>query len=379
MKKLTILDEDWTLLTSFFPPSWKQLAKCSGALARLRGFKSEHVLMRTLLLHIARGYSLRETVVRAKAAGFADVSDVALLKRLRSSEAWFRELCVLLLKEKQLEIPSLKKGIVVRLLDATVVKEPGKTGSQWRIHYCLQLPELQCDYFELTPTHGDGVGESFARLPVSPQDYVMGDRGYSTPPGVAHLHKKGAYVLVRVNSIALPLMTRRKRPFGLLEHLKSLRVQGRAMEWEVLVAGPNETFIPGRLCAIRKTEQAIKLDQKRRLRIASKKGTALKPETMEFAKYVVVFTTFPKSEFSTSEVMEWYRVRWQIELVFKRFKSIAHLGHLPKYDDSSSKAWLFGKLFVSLLTQKLIRYARDFSPWGYLQEPSLHAPPNGMA
>jgi IS4 transposase len=64
-------------------------------------------------------------------------------------------------------------------------------------------------------------------------------------------------------------------------------------------------------------------------------------------------------------VLDWYRLRWQIELVFKRLKSLARLGHLPKYDDQSSRAWLYGKLFVALLTHKLIRQARDFSPWGY--------------
>ena len=66
-----------------------------------------------------------------------------------------------------------------------------------------------------------------------------------------------------------------------------------------------------------------------------------------------------------AEVLEWYRVRWQVELVFKRFKSLAALGHLPKYDDDSAKAWLYGKLPVALLVEKLLRHARAISPWGY--------------
>lgn len=55
-------------------------------------------------------------------------------------------------------------------------------------------------------------------------------------------------------------------------------------------------------------------------------------------------------------------MRWQIELVFKRLKSIAQLGHLPKHDDRSSRAWLYGKLLVTLLAQKLIRIGRDSPP-----------------
>ena len=68
-----------------------------------------------------------------------------------------------------------------------------------------------------------------------------------------------------------------------------------------------------------------------------------------------------------AEVLEWYRVRWQIELVFKRMKSLAALGQLPKHDDRSSRAWLYGKLLVALLGQELMRLGRDISPWGYRQ------------
>ena len=100
-------------------------------------------------------------------------------------------------------------------------------------------------------------------------------------------------------------------------------------------------------------------------RQASKKGTQLQLRTLEFAKYVIVFTTFPVAEFTAAEILEWYRTCWQVALVFKRFKSLAQLGHLPKHGDESAKAWLYGKLFVALLVEKLIAHARAISPWGY--------------
>ena len=101
---------------------------------------------------------------------------------------------------------------------------------------------------------------------------------------------------------------------------------------------------------------------------AGRKGKQVRPRTLEFARYVIVFTTFPKAAFSAAQVLEWYRTRWQVELVFKRFKSLAQLGHLPKYDDESAKAWLYGKLLVALLVEKLIRHASAVSPWGYSLE-----------
>ena len=50
------------------------------------------------------------------------------------------------------------------------------------------------------------------------------------------------------------------------------------------------------------------------------------------------------------------------------YKSIVDLGHIPKADDISSRSWLYGKLFLGLLTEKLIRIGRSFSPWGYALE-----------
>jgi len=89
----------------------------------------------------------------------------------------------------------------------------------------------------------------------------------------------------------------------------------------------------------------------------------LNAQTLELAQYVMVFTTYEQG--TAAQVMQWYRMRWQIELVFKRLKSLLRLGHLPKYDDRSSRAWLYGKLLIALLTQKLIRVGREISPWGY--------------
>jgi hypothetical protein len=97
---MRIAEENWKLLASLFPTGWRQMASQSRAIERLRGVPSADVLLRMLLLHVARGYSLRETVLRAKLANWADISDVALLKRLRNSEEWLRLLCIELLRER---------------------------------------------------------------------------------------------------------------------------------------------------------------------------------------------------------------------------------------------------------------------------------------
>ena len=170
---MNIADENWSLMASLFPAGWQELALRSGAFKRLRGFSSPEVLLHTLLLHVASGCSLRETAARAKLARWADVSDVALLKRLRKSEDWLRSLCLELLRESGVNSCEEVACPRIRIVDGTIVKEPGKTGSQWRILYSLQLPNLRCDYFEVTATVGEGSGESLNRLTVQTQEVIL--------------------------------------------------------------------------------------------------------------------------------------------------------------------------------------------------------------
>ena len=357
------MDEDWVVLSSFLPVDWRELANETGALKGLRQDKSVENLLRVLLIHLGCGHSLRETVVRAKKAHLATMSDVALLKRLKKSKNWLYALCVRLFQEYGIAV-SVNDTFQVRAFDATTVKEPGKTGSLWRLHYSVCLPSLACDFFKLTETEGQGTGESLCHFPINQGDYILADRGYSTANGLHHVVSAGGYVTVRVNTNTLPFQTRRGKSFDLLAALRPLTHAGAVSAWSVKVM-KERTPIVGRVCVIRKTEEAIKLAHAKIRRTATRKGHQVKPQTLEFARYVILFTTFPETQFPVSEVLEWYRVRWQVELVFKRFKSLAQLGHLPKYDDDSAKAWLYGKLLVALLVEKLIRHATAISPWGY--------------
>ncbi len=362
----TMVDENWDVLLSAFPSGWRQLARETGAIKHeLKEFRSESDLLRVLLMHVGKGYSLRETAVIAKAAGLADVSDVALLKRLRRSEIWLLRLCQTLLLETGISTPPINCGMRLRLVDGSIIKEPGKTGSQWRLHFSFALPEFRCDYFDITPTKGDGTGEAFTQYPIQSGDYIMGDRGYSTAKGIGYIGSRQAYVLVRVNTASLPFYDQQGQPFALLEAVKRIEQPFETSEWSLSVKEEAGEFIPGRLCALRKSEQAIQQAQKKLIADASKKQKQLKPETLEYAKYIIVFSTYPKAEFSTAELLEWYRLRWQVELVFKRLKTLLDMGHLPKFDPASSRAWLYGKLFLALLTEKLARITRAFSPWGY--------------
>ena len=253
---MTPLKEDWQVLCGLFPADWEELGRITGAVARLRGFDSLDNLFRTLLLHVGCGWSLRETAVQAKVAGIADVSDVTLLNRLRQSENWLRQFCQQLSKDNGAVLEPALRGRPVRLVDATVVHEPGKTGSQWRLHYSIRLPSLECDQFELTPVQGKNTGEKFARFGFHAGELVLADAGYGNPPGIAAVVGQGADVCVRLNPAALPLIDEEGHSFPLLRKIRKLKRAGEIAEWRVWVPS-QDGHIAGRVCSIRKSEGAI--------------------------------------------------------------------------------------------------------------------------
>jgi hypothetical protein len=161
----------------------------------------------------------------------------------------------------------------------------------------------------------------------------------------------------------MPLYNKAGERFDLTAQLGGLTAPGEIAEWPVWVHCGEQSY-PGRLTAIRKSQAAIR-QAEARIRDKEQRGKKVGSLGHLCAEYVLVFTTLTAEEASAEEVLETYRLRWQIELNFKRLKSIAELGHLPKYDDRSSRAWLYGKLFIALLTEKMVRVANTISPWGY--------------
>jgi hypothetical protein len=345
----TFFREDWEVVKSLLPDGWEEKANELGALKRKRGFSSEEKLLRTLLIHIGEGISFRETAVRAKEGVLADVSDVALLKRLRQAGPWLSWLAHGVM-EKWLGEPIREKPVGIgriRVVDGTTIQRPGAKAATWRIHYSMQLPTMQCDEVKVT---GPDIGESLRLFTIEPGDLIMGDRGLAHKAGIHHVVSQGGDVLVRVSLASVPFYNKQGERFELLQELRRLNPH-EVGDWEVEITyGDYRVF--GRICAIRKTEQATKKAQEKIRRDSRKKGRKVRPATLEAAGYTVVFTTLDRS-ISADIVLTIYRARWQVELVFKRLKSILGLGSLHKVETQSAKAWLHGKLLVAFLIEAL--------------------------
>lgn len=354
------IEKDWSVVTAMLPADWQNKAKEMGAIRRLRGFASVDAVLRVMLIHLADGCSLRETAARARAGNLADVSDVALLKRLRGCGPWFQWMIQEMAANMSLSMaPSdFLADRRVRLIDGSVVCEPGATGSTWRVHYALNLRTLGCDEVHVTEA---SEGESLTRFSIHPNDVMMADRGFANRRGVRYVVAQGADAVLRMNLTNLPLEDPQGQTLALLPLLRTLTV-GQAADWPAQMRD-EAGVITVRVCAYKKTQAQTLAAQEAIRREAAKKRREVKPETLEAAGYVIVVTTLMLPNAET--IMEFYRRRWQVELAFKRLKSLLQLGHLKKIDKEGAKAWLQGKLLVACLIETLILTAERFSPWGY--------------
>ena len=365
MDSKIILEYQWPYLLSFLPSeeALDRTAKETGALTRKRQVPSASVLLRLALAYGFCGLTLRQTAAWAEVAGVASLSDVALLKRLRASSDWLGLLLGLKLAEKAPPPPLKTTQTRIRLVDDTNINRPGSQGTDWRINLGFDLATLRIDHVELTDAKG---GETLTRFPLRKDEVVVGDRGYAHRRGMQAVVNAGADFLIRANWQNVPLQQRSGQAFDLLSALRGLP-EAEAGDFPLcIVPSPAAgiSAIPVRLVAIRKSEAAASAARKKVLEEHARKGRNVDPRTLECAAYVFVLSSLPAERLGTNEALELYRFRWQIELVFKRMKSLLELGNLPAKDPPLARSFIYAKLLAALLLEELTEDFLSFSPWG---------------
>lgn len=351
------LSEDWKVIELVLPEGWQEAARLTGALRRARGFRDAASLLRVMLIHLVDGCSLRETAFRARVAGLTEVSDVALLERLRGCGEWFRWMVEKM--SRRLSPTTQDVGRRVRLADTSVVRELGATGSTWQIQYMIDLSTLACEQLQVMALPGEGA--TLTRFEVQANDILLIERDLALHNGVRHVIERGGDLIIRPNIVSVLLDDEEGKEMALLPKLRQLAV-GETGDWTAFMPG-DQGSIALRVCAVKKSAEQIRKAQDKVRETASRSQSNLQRGTLEAAAYVAVLTTLTKV--SAQHVLELYRHCWQTELTFRRLKSILRLGHLKRTDPAGAKAWLQGKLFVATLIESLVAVGERFSPWGY--------------
>ena len=358
------MPEAWEILRQWLPADLEQIAWQSGFFQRARGLQNAEQWLRLILMHVAGGLSLEQTVVRAHELGLPKVSAVALFKRLRGAHDWLLELTRHLQRDQQRLWGQYRASPApqrLRVIDATDIQEPGSTGTALRLHYSLQLPELCCDYFELTDKRG---GEKLGRFQFAAGEWILADRGYSHRAGAALVLQAGAQLIVRWNPSLFPLESDHGEAFDPVAEVKGMPL-GEVRHWPVWFNWEKQRY---RLwvCAIRKSQEAAERARKKVLLKARSNGTkVVQSRSLALSEFTFVLSSLSPEQFAPTAVLDLYRCRWQVELAFKRLKSLLAAGHVPKHDDGSAKSWMQAKILSALLIERVLGEGNFFFPWGY--------------
>lgn len=330
------------------PQGWQEQAKSCGALQRAREIQSASDLLRILLIHFW-GCSLKETALRARRKGLGTFTSESLFKRLQRAESW---LFWLVRQKWQVKISvghDTVPGII--LTDGSTVRKPGSRGTDYRLHYAMELRTARCIHCEVT---GAKSGESWKRFSFPRGAIVLGDRYYSNPHEVAWAASQGWKVVVRANP----------------QNLRVYEENGEERAWETVIRGmgsrelrdwptrmrsPEGGWIEGRVVVWKLPRPERRIAQQRLIKRGKKMRRPVSERTLRLAGYYLLWTTLDET-WSAAEVMELYPYRWQIELAFKRLKSIVGMRCVPKSNAVSARAWLYGKLLIALLVEELIAF-----------------------
>jgi hypothetical protein len=355
-----ILD-GWSEVQAHLPGGFdlERTARARGAFARARQVKDAVTLLRLALAYGGCGMSLRETCAWAEAVGLASLSDPSLIERLCKASPWLGDIVAALLGEQTRMAAGRWSGYRLRALDATSICEPGADRTSWRLHVGYDLAAGQIDAIELT----DGRGaESLRRLSYQPNEIVLADRYYARPRDLRPVIEDGAHFIVRTGWNSLRLLQPDGSAFDLFAALAAQASEEG--ETPVRVAegmdAPEPLIL--RLVVRRKSPEQAEAERQRLLKDAKKRGKTPDPRSLQAAEYILLLTSLPRAAFPTADVLALYRFRWQIELAFKRMKSLAGLDELAAKKPELVRAWIYARLIVFLIAERSAGQVPDSPP-----------------
>ena len=312
-------------------------------------------LLRLILAYCLGDRGLRSTVAWATSVGFVDISNVALLYRLRQCGDW---LAWLVGQTLTAAAPKASRGRLIRVIDATTVPKAGPTARKkselWRIHSAFDLPRERFGHFELTDQQ---EGETLDRIAVVKGEIRLADRAYLQPDRMADVLEAGADFVIRAGWKSARWRDAQGRPVDLMAELRA--AGGDLIDQPIWIDRKRGLPLALRLIAVKKPAQAAVSARRKARRNAQREGYQLSKRTLQAADWVILVTSLTRAAFTAADVLALYRLRWRIELGFKRLKSLLGLKGPPGTDERSARPYVLAHLLMILLLEPLIDELED--------------------
>jgi hypothetical protein len=339
------------------------LARQTKAFQRPRGVRSGTDLLRLSLAWGSGGYSLQRVAAWAGEQGIATLTDEALIQRLHGAGPFLEAVTGQLLARVG-EAPAWH-GRVLRIADSTSLSKQASKGTDWRIHGVYDLGLGRFTHLEVTDKHG---GEALDRGKPAAGEIRIGDRGFANAQSwqrFLQTRNDRTDFIVRMRWNTIRLNDQAGDLFDIIEWLKTRPCESETHEITAWAqSGKHQKPIQIRLIARRKTPEAVEAARKHLRQQASRKQTKTDPRSLVAAEYIVVATSLPAEDFPAGEVLAAYRLRWQIELAFKRLKSLMGVDDIRTRTEAGTRCWLYAHLIVALLCDDLSQDFLDSFPSG---------------
>jgi IS4 transposase len=340
-----------------------QLAKQTKAIERKRELADGASLLRLALARGPGGLSLKQTAAWAEMIGLAGLSDPAVKYRLDKAAPFLQSIMEQQLAAHAGTAALRWAGRILRAGDGTNIKQRASKGTDWRVHGVFDLGSGGFSHLELTDKHG---AESAGRGAPIPGEVRIMDRNYARAPALQQFRQDSAEqadFIVRVRWKAFSLCLPDGAPFSLIEHLRAL--PDDTLPHEIMVHAKvkvGQPKLPLRLIILRKSPEATEAARNKMRREAPRKQKKLDPRSLIAAEFVILATSLPAEQYPAGEVLAVYRLRWQIELAFKRLKSLLHIDRLPTFTVEASRSWLYAHLILALLCDEISQEFLESSP-----------------
>ena len=353
MRHESLLNEDWAEVVARLggAETLKVTARETKAFLRPREIGNAVDLLRLILAYCLGAHGLRLTAAWATSVGLVDISNVALLYRLRQCGDW---LALLVGQTLAATAPTASRGRLIRIIDATTVPKKGldarKNNRVWRIHSAFDLPQERFGHFELTDQQ---EGETLDRIPAVAGEIRLADRAYLQPNRMAGLIEAGADFVIRAGWKGARWLDDQGDALDLVAELRKAAVRG-LIDRPIRIKPKRGAPLTLRLVAVKKPAQAAAAARRRAHRDAQRGGHQLSKHTLEAADWVILITSLKPQDFATADVLALYRLRWRIELGFKRLKSLIGLKGPPATDQRSARPHILAHLLAILLLEPLV-------------------------
>jgi hypothetical protein len=357
MRHESLLNEDWTNVVVQLggAETLNATARETKAFLRPREITNAVDLLRLILAYCLGERGLRSTAAWAVSVGLVDISSVALLYRLRQCGDWLALLVGQVLADTA---PQASRGRMIRIIDATTVPKKGldarKKNELWRIHSAFDLPQERFGHFELTDQQ---AGETLDRIPVVAGEIRLGDRAYLQPDRMAAVIEAGADVVIRAGWKSARWLDGKGNALDLVAELR--KAARGLIDRPIWIKRKGGSPLALRLVAVKKPAQAAAEARRKARRAAQRGGHQLSKQTLDAADWVILVTSLKPTEFATADVLALYRLRWRIELGFKRLKSLIGLKGPPGIDERSARPHVLAHLLTILLLEPFIDELED--------------------